>query len=81
MAHEAGHLMGLNDRYFEFQKNPRKTEPMPGWEKNIMARSLATLINGILIRLFMEMTGKNQNTVRRIETDHEKKDVQTGGLY
>lgn len=33
-AHEAGHLMGLADRYYDW---PRRQRPHSGWEGNIMA--------------------------------------------
>ncbi len=36
-AHEAGHLMGLKDKYKEVGKKPRRTKPCKGHEKNKMA--------------------------------------------
>ena len=37
-AHEAGHLMKLDDRYIELE--PGKTAPQPGWERTIMAEHM-----------------------------------------
>ncbi|MCM0608476.1 MAG: hypothetical protein KA711_05680 [Ideonella sp. WA131b] len=46
-AHEAGHLMGLPDRYREIPgATPRSTKPLPGYVGNIMAQHLGTPTNG-----------------------------------
>jgi bacillopeptidase F (M6 metalloprotease family) len=45
-AHEAGHLMGLPDRYKEKRGVvPRKTVPHKGYETNIMGVHLGTVTN------------------------------------
>lgn len=36
-AHEAGHLMGIDDHYHDwYEDGKRKSEPCPGWEGDIM---------------------------------------------
>jgi hypothetical protein len=36
-AHEVGHLLGLGDEYTVVGMNPRRTSPLPGREKTLMA--------------------------------------------
>ena len=40
-AHEAGHIMQLDDRYTE--ATPGKTVPQPGWEGTIMAQHMGAV--------------------------------------